>query len=727
MENMAHNEQNRENEIVIKQDTEDGVLQVLLKEYELTLNRLEGLDNRSFQFLTVALTILGFLAGYVLQPNVPVLAAWLIPLFCLTMYMLLIFFAYSVLASFWNAKILSQRINTILPEIAVIHFGQYLPESTFFSTRRGNPKVRWLYLVLFGGSVLLFPPIVAVSFNIVYQHQNHFAGSVFVIVYALLVALVLYISSGLIDLPNFYRTYVNLNGSNNFVVPIQPISQYSKKTQATSLVQATLSTLIPRSWDILAKGPFFIYGIVTALIVVGFSKDPIAGLGYRHLDVINFLFSVSKDWKSIPDVPIWAILALVAIYFTIEEILLQQAKLLWDDIRDVERDSLMLLNNKRPIVTKAMSISSAIRQMIVRWMLALVLGYLLGGINLLIVFLLISFHQAVYVLWAKPRSAKHPKSRRQHRELLFVLSFNLSLRFLAGVVAVVGSQWSLSPFVLFFVLFYFCSLGSLAAFWKMEADYQKQEHEKDKDKPLYPRPQSEYYLNRGEFWQHVGLVAAVLFGSFMVIVQFIALRCNTKLPALDVLYGQCRGNAISYQDLGIWSVLLILGLIATFMLVTTLLISLFGKLGKLGNLIVQSIRKDRTILNSSQARTNPQNQAQSTKHPPLKVVLLKIKQIIMTIFFIIAISLFLKAALNIFPVFVWNTVYALFWGFLFLNAGYILMFEGMTYLEYTSTEIWNRIPSIRKAWYYFLFDPTKPVGLKELKNGIPSDNNTDLQ
>src|SRR5437899_2277304 len=167
----------------IKQDMRDALQQTLLKEYELTFTRLEGLSNRTFQFLLIALAILGFLTGYVLQPNVPVLAAWLIPLFCLTMYTLPIFFTYSVLACFWNARILSRRINAILPETALIHLDRNSPESAFFSTRRGNSKIRLMYIILFGGSALLFPPIGYISLSIVYERQSHLAGSLFILVY----------------------------------------------------------------------------------------------------------------------------------------------------------------------------------------------------------------------------------------------------------------------------------------------------------------------------------------------------------------------------------------------------------------------------------------------------------------------------------------------------------------------------------------------------------------
>jgi hypothetical protein len=660
-----------EGEIVIKQDTEDGLLQVLLKEYELTLNRLEGLDNRIFQFLGAALLVLGFLTGYVLvqnrQSNFPIAGAWFIPLFCITMYAILLFLVYLIFAGLSNARILSERINTLLREKAVIRFEEYAPESLFFSSRRGNPKPRLLYIILSGGSAFLFLPIIYISFTTIYD-QNHLAGSCFVIIYASLTMLVLYAASGLTgDLPRHYSTFIKEFEKK------ESNSQHSKFTSAISSVRVAFATIIPRPWDVIAKGPFFVYGYVIGLVVLGVQN--------WQLPLINLLFSTTHEWKSVSEIPTWAILALGAVFFIVEEILLQQAKLTWNDIRDVEDDKKILRNDRRAIVSGALSISTAIRNMLFRWILALILGYVLGGFSLLVVFLLISLHQAIYVLFAKPRSAKHPVA------LLFFLSLTVPFRFLAGVIAVVGPQWSMGPFVLFFVLFYFCSFGALAAYLKMEA-----EHYYDINPNQLPRPHSEFYRQRGRFWQYVGLVAAVLFGTFMVIIQFLTTRCDSQLLPLQFLYARCAASssqAISFVPLGLSSIFWILGLITLFTLLSISFILVFNKPG---NFIVRKIEK--------------------------------IKGVIMIVLFFLAIMLLLQATLNTFPFFMWNSVYILYWGFLFLNAGYLLMYEGMTYLDYTNTNLRNRLPCIKKAWFEFLFVPTKQVELKHLIGVMFSDCDT---
>jgi len=142
------------------------------------------------------------------------------------------------------------------------------------------------------------------------------------------------------------------------------------------------------------------------------------------------------------------------IYFFAEEFLLQQAKLLWDDIRDIEQDKKRIYNKDRYYVQGFFSKRTAILHVFLRWTFSLALGYLIGGVSLLILFLLISLHQILYELWGKPRGDKLPKG------LLIFISFSTVFRFVAGILAIEGSYWSYTPFLLLIVVFYFYSFGS---------------------------------------------------------------------------------------------------------------------------------------------------------------------------------------------------------------------------------------------------------------------------
>jgi len=640
----------------IKQDIGDSRLQVFLKEYELILHHIEGIDTRLLQTIVGILGILGIAIGLFLTQKLELSVglAWLAPLFFITLEMVLLYYFYIDDVNIWNARIKSRQINAILNEKALICYDPDIPGSMFLSPKRGNLKVRLMYILLYGGTVFLVIMIALYSLATIYK-TSHLQGFLFVFVYGLLTSILIFSSLGLFfDVPKAYQDFLS-RFSNAEPIPLN--LKFSPSIFSISNVSATFSSIIPRIPDLVTKSPFFIFGFVTALVVVGFPPG--------KLPLINYLFRYTDtDWKSITNIPIWVFFVLGALYFIVEEVLLQQAKLMWDDIRDVERDKILLQNYKRPIVSGRMSVSSAIRQMYVRWILALLLGYLLGGFALLMVFLLISFHQALYILWAKPRAARYPLL------VLFIISFNISLRFLAGVVSVIGSQWSLSPFVLLFVLFYFYSFGVMALQWKIEAEYQR-----DKNQNIAIRPQSEFYLSHGRFWQHVGLVAAVLFAGFILLIHIISLSCGTTLFFLQDWYGQCSSDVgvIQYVNLGLEnSIVLIFGFITAFLLITFLFVLLFQKVG---NLIAIGIKK--------------------------------IKGVLVAILAAINISLFFTFVIG-------KDISLLNWNFLVFSILLLIAFEGMTYLEYTFTNLKNRIPWIKGALYSYLFKPIPNLGLKEV-------------
>ena len=102
-----------------------------------------------------------------------------------------------------------------------------------------------------------------------------------------------------------------------------------KPSSSGSRIQYFFALIMPRANDVVRKGFYFVYGICTAFVIYG--------LQIRQLQQINFLFRNSTDW-TLSNVPVWAVCALGLIYFIVEEILLQQAKLIWDDIRHIDTD-----------------------------------------------------------------------------------------------------------------------------------------------------------------------------------------------------------------------------------------------------------------------------------------------------------------------------------------------------------------------------------------------------
>lgn len=656
---------------MMKQDGENGLLQVLLKEYELTYNHIDNIDSRLFQFIAVAIAVLGFIIGYMVtqRPDFSkldsvlvgswLIGAWLVPSFCLIMYSILIFQGYLILGATFNARILSLRINNIVKESALQNYEPKTVHARFFSTKTGSPRLSTLYIVLFSSVAVLYPAIASLAFSIIYQNQGLLAAILFVLLYASLGCLLLFAASGLInELPQSYAEFLkSFDGSQKIPYFTKPLNSVTRVTQDI------FALILPRPADLFTKGPFFIYGFIIAIIITGLTSG--------NLRLLGTLFrEVSVSWQSIG--------ALCLIYFVVEEILLQQAKLIWDDIRDYERDKNLLHNQRRAIASGRMSIFSAKLQLGIRLLAALILGSLLGGFALLSVFLFICLHQIIYVLWAKPRSARNSNSKREQRELLFFLSFNTSLRFLAGVVSVAGLNWALSPYILFYVLCYFCSFGALAAFWKMEAQHYEKEREQF-------RSQSHYYLSNGHFWQYVGLLAAVLVGICMIIFQVLALSCD---PIISNFYSQCilKNGVLHYVDYSVSGMLLVLILITLFGVISY---GLVWRFRPLGNTIAKLVEKAKSIL------------------VPLSLI-----GTVVVLFLL--------------PPFVhWNSVFTLFLGFFFLNVGYFFMYEGMTYEQYTNANFWKQLPNIKKAVGYFLFVPDKNIGLRRLVIIATSDIDPD--
>lgn len=487
----------------------DELLQSLLKEYEIVSTQLGKTDERTIQFVGISITLLTSWSVFFIGQgnNFPIALAWLGPPLFLLVFAYLISIYYFHFNNIWIMRTLSIRINMMLTEPAHITSEPGLPSSVFFSTRNGNTKAQAFYALLVGGLVSLFFIIFYMSFRMIYS-GDHLAGVLFVTLYGSITILELYSVSGLLfDLPNTYRS---------FLILLQKIGRIPRGIESKKLYAdhpgflGLLWIILPRPADVLAKGHMFWLGFITALVTMGLTGD--------RLHILNLLFRRQSDWKRILDVPFWAVFSLGILAFILEEILLQQAKLLWDDVRDVERDKVLLQNRARAVARGQMTISAAIKNLSLRWILANIFAFGVGGWPLLLTFLAITLHQMLYVLWAKPKARQYPLV------LLVVLSFNVALRFISGAVVIAGSEWITAPVVLIVTMLFFYTFGGMAALWKIEAEYQEKT-----GKTVAIRPQSIYYLHAGYKWQHTGLLGAILFSAFLVVIQTQALSCQNSV------------------------------------------------------------------------------------------------------------------------------------------------------------------------------------------------------
>lgn len=608
----------------------------------LSLSYEHGMD-KFFQFINWIITILVAFIGVItsqlndLQLGIYISwAAWSAPGIIFFMFCILLFQYYEVEGLIRKCRIVMDEINERLASPILTQFSNMGYMSKFFSTRHGNVKYRILIWAEFFLCGILY--LIASGLSLIHIYaENHFWGFIITVIFIMATFLLVYSFSGsVVDLPEFYefiRESLKRKDSQRNFTNIETVIRPSlKKLQAI---------ILPRPRDVFDKGVVFWFGFIAALTITGLQN--------HQLITINRLFRYQQKDFTILSLPPWTILGLGLVYFFVEEILLQQAKLLWDDIRDIKRDQLSIHHNLRAFTQGLMSENSAIIHVLSRWALSLILGYLLGGTHLLGLFILISLHQAMYVLWGKPRSEKKPLT------LLIIISFNVSFRFVAGVMAVVGPSWSYLPFLVLIAIFHFYSFGFMAALWKMEAF-----HIRNTPHPqLFERPQSYFFYSNGEALRYQGQVGAIILSAVFFAVQIMStFRTNLywvgHLFYKDFLYMRFN-NLIGFA--------LILTIIIFVHFLTFIVKIMFSRVIK-----------------------------------PIKLLLRKIKTIVTIVSYSSFLACLFWAATGKYPL-----IY--FGGIFFMNLGLLTMLEDMKYEDFVAQEVFRQIPHLFNLWSAYLFKP----------------------
>jgi hypothetical protein len=641
------------NNAVNHDDNENKTLSLLLDEYERSARFVSETDNKVVQFLGAGLAVFTLGASYVLASpkNWSIELAWLAPFLFILFLGFVLYLYYNGMANMWTCRVLTARINSMLSEPILIRFDRNLPEGMFFSSRRGSPKVRALYFVLIGGMSALFLFVLISCGKQVYQ-SSQLAGNLFVLVYGVLIFIELVSLEGIfVDLPSIYNEYIKQMDK----LRKMPNSIEFSKFHRTHRQSNMLIKIIPRPWDIFGKSHNYWLGFILAYITLGINPSKIP--------LIDTLFSNSTRWHSMGDVPDWAIWAYGIVVFFVHEFVLQQAKLLWDDIRDVDRDKKLLHNKGRAIATGAISVKSAVFHVTLRWILAMVLGYALGGLPLTLGFLAISLHQMIYVIWAKPKAQDHPVL------VLFTVSFNIALRMLVGVIAVSGEMWPAVLTVILFIALYFQSFGGMSTQWRLEAEYTRKP-----DGTSSIRPQSNYFMRYGYAIQRYGLILAVIISAAPLIQSYIVDLCGFSLfPASS---SWCNAQRwLSNPQLGAVEALLAISIPICLL-----------------------------------AALAPKHRDESRRNP-ISRLLIKIVRRIRGVF---GPLLFIAGFVLILLSTIYSRTDLFFFGIGSVNMAFVVTFEGMTYDEWTFENVRKRIPMIKMGWYAYLFKPIEGLGLKEL-------------
>jgi 4-hydroxybenzoate polyprenyltransferase len=305
--------------------------------------------------------------------------------------------------------------------------------------------------------------------------------------------------------------------------------------------------VIPRPVDFFTKTPLFIIGALLAFVEVGPSSHP--------------RIQVSFITEPVEKPSLVAIVALSVCWYMIQEGLVQQAKYLWNDIRDRAVDKEFSDKSHRSVASGALSLREATIQLFIRWIGGLLLGLFLDT-RLFWLLCAISLVHILYELWAKPRGARIPLAP------LFLVALGSPLRVLGGAMSISAHLFNLR-FVTYLVAFTFFGIGYLATFWRIEA-----EHVKRNGIPISPRPHSEYYSRNGKAWQHLGFAGVVLCAVLLLADALYRLGANVSISDQIILYLQSR---IGFSDLQIT----IAAYPAVFVFVSILSWTVRGPLSKL--------------------------------------------------------------------------------------------------------------------------------------------------
>jgi hypothetical protein len=565
---------NKANTVEVVSDvSDDPQLVVLLKDYELLVEKHSRSEERFLQIIGWVIVILGTITSFVFGQTgisqIDKTSAWLAwggPFIAVFLFYLLLWEFFQLEGYIRRCRVVAEQINYKFGEAIMVQFSPDTKMTSFLSSRHGNIRYALVFWVLMTLSAILYVLTITVSLSTIYR-ENHLGGFAISIVVSVATLALLYSFLGAImDLPKHYdRIFQEVKKTGK--VPQLESQNPAKPTPFQIGLKSLYRIILPRN-NLVEKGVMFWYGFIGAFAITGVQQS--------QVDLINIFFRQDKDY-TLNTIPWWLILGLGVIYFFVEELLLQQAKYLWNDIRDQDWDLKNPYRQDRAFAEGLISGRWTILHIVIRWTLTLTLGYMLGGWQLFLLFVLVSLHQAIYVLWGKPRGDKHPII------LLTIISFNVAPRFIAGVMAVSGALPITMPMLVLFAIFHFFSFGFMAAYWKMEAvEIQNNKNSKSK---IPERPQSKYFLDEGEGLQHQGFIAAVISSLALLIGYFLSNK--DVLQAVSCYLVRHISDFFLCTNLdGALALVLVVCFILSVHLLTIFLRKVFSWLGKYINTVI---------------------------------------------------------------------------------------------------------------------------------------------
>lgn len=522
-ENIQKHDPIASNSILERNQTVD----FLKAEHTRLAEEIESIYSQMNQTMAIAASALGVVIGVVTSSKLanPVLL-WAAPAVILIIYGFVLVLSSRWSAHFFQIRIICDKLVELTGESPIVLYNhEESVVSRFHSLKSGNPKYRAMVNMLFVMLVVFFLYLLVYSFQIIYS-TNHLSGFLFIVVYIIITSIyIMGFSSILYDLPDLFSKVMD-----------QVKSDPTKLPKIRSLVKSGINPaqiLIPRPFDFITKTWLFVIGMTAML--------------WENGPVFN-----PKIWKlfitqSTTSPPLWTAIAFAFCWYGIQEGIVQQAKYIWNDIRDRRVDQYFDVKRRRAIASGVISLRGAIVQLFVRWLGGLLLGALLDY-RLFWLLLTISIVHILYELWAKPNGATRPVPA------LILVALGSPLRVLGGALSVSDGYLNLRG-ILLITTFFFFGIGCIANFWKIEA-----EHRKTQKSSISPRPQSEYFHKKGLLWQHFGFSGTFVCAMILSIDSLLCFRYHLCLnSALGLLFKQFHLNIPSGLEAGIGILIVAMG------------------------------------------------------------------------------------------------------------------------------------------------------------------------
>ena len=501
---------------------------VLLAQYQASLKQASQLSVRLEQVALRGLLFLGLVTAFVFsfQAHLTLAIAWVAPLLYLVVFGAMMGLGARQAASAWHSRILAQQLRC-----SVEAAGGAVPDPL-------NPwRLSWKLGLLAGAAAAVFGGLfVLVTFYCwrpIYAY-NHLMGLAHAGFYLALALLELLAAAGLYsDLPRRYTAaYQSGSLAELELSPVRPLQ--------------TISRWIVPFPHRLTGGRIFWAGFLVPLLITGLNQS--------RLEILNALFRGLQDWETTASVPLLATAALGLLVFIAAEILLQQAAAIWAALR----------------AGKAGDVPFPVPQIILRWLAALLLGYLIDRQGLLVLLVIISVYELINILLL-PQAPRHPAERGRYPLLqLLEEAGGMPLRFAAGLLVWGGPAWDFAVYLAMGVMVYFLALGLIAAARQKEARCLQEQGSYFND----------YFLKRGIYWRAVGLWSALVSGVLLLAMQTLTENCAIKPRSpLSSFYAFCPVKDVPpvYVQIDkLNSLLVAIDMLVLILIVMMLLVRLLG-------------------------------------------------------------------------------------------------------------------------------------------------------